>query len=455
MAPLPNPIFLKVDGTPKKRWSRDMREVEVRISCGEVSGPSLTAKNCILNSLKLILTRLTSCKQHVFKCVNFYDVDKAKPPIWKPSGLEIKALHHRTALRHVTRRWVKVQSIDLSCGSVDVVHGAGILKDAKNILQVISQIGCLCVSVRPFAYKWYQFHFKGVHIYQRTWERERERESNKWFLRPTWPPLLFKEVSHDHTRFPTVWWNQPPINARENSEKRPPRGIWKRRILQSSSFGVCSRRSCQFVKWDTAPIKSIQLHNYPHPSIHPSIHPSKSKKTKKMHLQGSLLHTNPFEILSSFKTIFTVPSTSRRYKLAALATISLLATSRAKVPAQYRPIGSTLPSLKRSPRGFHRGRPVEPWRGVVNPTVWQPDIQGIGMDLDFFCFRRMAQVTCFWLKLYSWLRQTGGHDIIHGPTSGDIRFCWLNIWQESECSQLVQDFAIRITVFFFVMYDVH
>lgn len=186
---------------------------------------------------------------------------KAKPPIWKSSGLEIKALHHRTALRHVTRPWVKVQSIDLSCGSVDVVHGAGILKDARNILQVISQIGCLCVSVRPFAYKWYQFHFKGVHIYQRTWERERERESNKWFLRPTWPPLLFKEVSHDHTRFPTVWWNQPPINARENSEKRPPRGIWKRRILQSSSFGVCSRRSCQFVKWDTAPIKSIQLHS--------------------------------------------------------------------------------------------------------------------------------------------------------------------------------------------------
>lgn len=163
---------------------------------------------------------------------------KAKPPIWKSSGLKIKALHHRTALRHVTRRWVKVQSIDLSCGSVDVVHGAGILKDARNILQVISQIGCLCVSVRPFAYKWYQFHFKGVHIYQRTWERERERGSSKWFLRPTWPPLLFKEVSHDHTRFPTVWWNQPPINARENSEKRPPRGIWKRRILQSSSFGV-------------------------------------------------------------------------------------------------------------------------------------------------------------------------------------------------------------------------
>lgn len=80
---------------------------------------------------------------------------------------------------------------------------------------------------------------------------------------------------------------------------------------------------------------------------------------QKMHLQESLLHTNPFEILSSFKTVFTVPSTSRRYKLAALATISLLATSRAKVPAQYRPIGSTLPSLKRSPRG------VPPWRGLA------------------------------------------------------------------------------------------
>ena len=295
---------------------------------------------------------------------------KAKPPIWKSSGLKIKALHHRTALRHVTRPWVKVQSIDLSCGSVDVVHGAGILKDARNILQVISQIGCLCVSVRPFAYKWYQFHFKGVHIYQRTWERERERGSNKWFLRPTWPPLLFKEVSHDHTRFPTVWWNQPPHQRHRKFWKTAPkRDLEKENPSIIILWGVSipnphhrSRRSCQFVKWDTAPIKSIQLHPNKHP-IHnyPYPYPSNSKK-KSMHLQGSLLHTNPFEILSSFKTIFTVPSTSRRYKLAALSTISLLATSRAKVPAQYRPIGSTLPSLKRSPRGF-TGEKVEPWRG--------------------------------------------------------------------------------------------
>lgn len=78
MAPLPNPIFLKVDGTPKKQWSRDMREVVVRISCGEVSGASFTAKKCILNSLKLILTLLASCKQHVFKCANFCDVDKSQ-----------------------------------------------------------------------------------------------------------------------------------------------------------------------------------------------------------------------------------------------------------------------------------------------------------------------------------------------------------------------------------------
>ena len=133
---------------------------------------------------------------------------KAKPPIWKSSGLEIKALHHRTALRHVTRPWVKVQSIDLSCGSVDVVHGAGILKDARNILQVISQIGCLCVSVRPFAYKWYQFHFKGVHIYQRTWEREREREraiSDSYVLRD--PPCFSKKFpigSKSASRLPKV-----------------------------------------------------------------------------------------------------------------------------------------------------------------------------------------------------------------------------------------------------------
>lgn len=132
-----------------------MREVEVRISCGEVSGPSLTAKKLYI---KLIETHFDSAYQLVScnTCSNariFMMWTKAKPPIWKSSGLKIKALHHRTALRHVTRRWVKVQSIDLSCGSVDVVHGAGILKDARNILQVISQIGCLCVSVRPFAYK--------------------------------------------------------------------------------------------------------------------------------------------------------------------------------------------------------------------------------------------------------------------------------------------------------------
>ena len=66
-------------------------------------------------------------------------------------------------------------------------------------------------------------------------EGEREREgaiSDSYVLRD--PPCFSK-------KFPTTTLdsrNQPPINARENSEKRPPRGIWKRRILQSSSFGV-------------------------------------------------------------------------------------------------------------------------------------------------------------------------------------------------------------------------
>lgn len=199
---------------------------------------------------------------------------KAKPPIWKSSGLEIKALHHRTALRHVTRPWVKVQSIDLSCGSVDVVHGAGILKDARNILQVISQIGCLCVSVRPFAYKWYQFHFKGVHIYQRTWERERERESNKWFLRPTWPPCFSK-------KFPTTTLDSqqfdetnPPSTPEKILKNGPQEGSGKGESFNHHPLGCALAGHVNL--WNETqhlsnPFNFIPnkhpIHNYPYPSI--------------------------------------------------------------------------------------------------------------------------------------------------------------------------------------------
>lgn len=179
-----------------------------------------------------------------------------------------------------------------------------------------------------------------------------------------------KPTPHQRQR---KFWKTAP---KRDLEKENPSIIILWGVL-SQVMSICEMRHSTYQIHSTSFLTSIRF-------IIIHIHPSKSKKTKKMHLQGSLLHTNPFEILSSFKTIFTVPSTLRRYKLAALATISLLATSRAKVPAQYRPIGSTLPSLKRSPRGFHRGRPVEPWRGVVNATVWQPNIQGIWMDLDGF-----------------------------------------------------------------------
>lgn len=155
-----------------------------------------------------------------------------------------------------------------------------------------------------------------------------------------------------HQRQRKFWKTAP----KRDLEKENPSIIILWGVL-SQVMSICEMRHSTYQIHSTSFLTSIRFI-----IIHIHIHPN-PKKTKKMHLQGSLLHTNPFEILSSFKTIFTVPSTSRRYKLAALATISLLATSRAKVPAQYRPIGSTLPSLKRSPRGFPPGpEKVEPWR---------------------------------------------------------------------------------------------